>query len=95
MPTFRNQMRVKCELSLAEWANQLGSLDEFKSPPKWSRWSKPLYAFAVWALVLYWKIFFGEPMHNCSKLFLFNELICKSPSDASASGIHPSFLIST
>ena len=33
MPTFRNQMRVKCELSLAEWANQLGSLDEFKSPP--------------------------------------------------------------
>ena len=36
MPTFRNQMRVRCELSFAECANQLGSLGVFK-PPKWSR----------------------------------------------------------
>ena len=32
MPTYRNQMRVKCELSLAEWANQLGSFGRL-SPP--------------------------------------------------------------
>ena len=24
MPTFRNQMRVKCEFSFAEWASHLG-----------------------------------------------------------------------
>ena len=52
MSTFRNQMRLKCELSFAEWINQLGSLGALK-PPKWSRGSKSLYAFAVWALVLY------------------------------------------
>ena len=25
IPVFRNQTRVKCDLSFAEWANQLGS----------------------------------------------------------------------
>ena len=25
MPTFRNQMQVKCKLNDAEWVNQLGS----------------------------------------------------------------------
>ena len=28
MPTFRNQMRVKCKLKVAEWVNQLGSCEE-------------------------------------------------------------------
>ena len=36
MPTFRNQVRVKCELSFAEWANQLGSWGVFKLP-KWGQ----------------------------------------------------------
>ena len=27
MPTFRNQMRVKCKLNAAEWVNQLGSCE--------------------------------------------------------------------
>ena len=84
MSTFRNQMRVKCELSFAEWINQLGSLGALK-PPMWSRGSKSLYAFAVWALVLYWKFLFGEKIHNCRKVFFFNKLVYKS-SDASASG---------
>ena len=78
-----------------EWANQLGSLGAFKPTPKWSWGSKPLCTFAVWALVLYWKILFGEQIGNCSKVFLFNTLIYKSPSDASTSRIHSPFLIST
>ena len=84
MSTFRNQMRLKCELSFAEWINQLGSLGALK-PPKWSRGSKSLYVFAVWALVLYWKFLFREKIHNCRKVSFFNKLVYKS-SDASTSG---------
>ena len=32
MPTFTNQMRVKCEFSFAEWASHLGSWGHL-SPP--------------------------------------------------------------
>ena len=32
MPTFRNQIWVKCEISFADWANQVGSLEVFNPP---------------------------------------------------------------
>ena len=41
MPTFKNQMRVKCKLGFAEWVNQLESLGTLK-PINCSRGSKPL-----------------------------------------------------
>ena len=72
-----------------------GPISWLKRPPKCGRGSKSLRAFAVWALVLYWKILFREQIHNFCKVFLFNNLIYKFPSYASYSDIHPPVLIST
>ena len=70
------------------WASQPGIRTS-----KWGPGPKALKAYTIWALVLYWKIIFGEQIHNCSKIFLFNKLIYKSPSYASTRCIYPSFLI--
>ena len=83
-------MRVKCKLSGSISWGLVGAW------VKWGlgRWSNPLYAFAIWALVSYWKILFGKQSHNWSKIFFFNKLTYKSPSYASTPGIHRSLLIS-
>ena len=57
-------------------------------------WCLALKAYTTWALVLYWKLLFGKKIYNCRKIFLFNKLTYKSPSNASAPCIHLSFLIS-
>ena len=71
------------------WASQPGVRTSKRGPEP-----KALKAYTIWALVLYWKTIFGEQIHNCSKIFLFNKLIHKSLSYASTRCIHPSFLIS-
>ena len=88
-PRFRNQMRIKCELSFAECSNQPDVRNSKRGPE-----SKALKTYTTSALVLYWKILLGEQIHNWSKAFLFNKLIYISPSNASAPCIHPPFLIS-
>ena len=77
MPTFRNQIRVKCELNIVElvkglvsWGGVGGGTLEL---PKIDRGSKAL-GYPIWTLALNWKILFGEQIHNCSKSFLFNKL---------------------
>ena len=71
MPTFRIQMRVKFELSFAEWTNQLGSFGGRGGggwgvrTSKRSRGRNALKVYTIWVLVFYWKIFFGEQIHNC------------------------------
>ena len=57
--------------------------------------SKALKAYSTWALVLHWKILFGEQIHNCSNVFLFNKLTYKSLSNTLTSCIHPFVLISS
>ena len=69
MPTFRNQMRVKCELSFAAWGYQPDVRTSQRDPR-----SQALKVYPIWTLVLYWKILFGKQIHNCSKAFLFNKL---------------------
>ena len=71
------------------WASQPGVRTSKRGPGP-----KALKAYTIWALVLYWKTIFGEQIHNCNKIFLFNKLIYKSLSYASTRCIHPSFLIS-
>ena len=78
MPRSRNQVRVKCEPSFAEWVNQPGVRTS-----KRGQGSKALKAYIIWALVLYWKILFREQIHSYSKAFLFNKLTYKTPSYAS------------
>ena len=73
MPTFRNQMQVKCGISFAEWGNRAGVSASKRVPG-----SKALKAYTNWAVVLYWKILFGEQIHNCSNAFHFNILTYKS-----------------
>ena len=73
MPTFRNQMRVKCGISFAEWGNRPGVSASKRVPG-----SKTLKAYTNWTVVLYWKILFGEQILNCSKTFHFNILTYKS-----------------
>ena len=84
-------MWVKCEHSFAEWGNQPDVGTSKRGPG-----SKNLKAYTTFtlALVLSWKILFGEQIHSCSKAFLFNKLIYKSPSNSSAPYIYQSFLIS-
>ena len=90
MPTFRNQMWVKYKLKYKLcW---VGRPARRYGLQKGSRNIGPKDS-TIWALVLYWKILFGEQI-NCSKGFLFNKLIYKSLSHVSTPCIHPSFLIS-
>ena len=48
MPTFRNQMRVKCELNFADWGNQTDVRTSRRGPRP-----KALKAYTTWAIVLY------------------------------------------
>ena len=57
---FGNQMWVKCWLTLADWANQLGDFFFLGGGGGWGLWALspfPQVAFAIWVLVLYWKIY--------------------------------------
>ena len=86
-PTHRCQLlETKCEISFAECGNQPDVSTSKRVPG-----SKAPKAYTNWALVLYWKILFGEQIHNCSKVFHFNKLTYKSCFNSS---IHPSFPIS-
>ena len=89
MPTIRNQMQLKCELSFAECGSQPDVRTSKRGPG-----SKALKAYTTWALVLYWKMLIGEQIHNYSKAFLSNKLTFNSPSNVSTLCIHPSFLVS-
>ena len=53
-----------------------------------------LKTYTTWAVVLYWRLLFGKKIYNCRKIFLFNKLTYKYPSNASAPCIHLPFLIS-
>ena len=86
MPTFRNQMRVICKISFAEWGNQ-PDVSTSKGVPG----SKALKAYINWALVLFWKILLGEQIHNCSKAFHFNKLTDKSCFNSFHSSVLPHF----
>ena len=78
------------------WVHQSrGVLGAFKSPPKWTQGSEPLQTLVVWNLALYLKVLFSEQIQSCSKAFLFNKLIYKSPLYASTFGTYLYFLIST
>ena len=82
-------MRMKCELSFAECGNQPDIRTSKRGPG-----SKALKAYTTWVLVLYWKMLFGQQIHNCSKAFLFNKLTFNSPTNASTPCIYSSFLVS-
>ena len=86
MPTFRNQMQVKCGISFAEWGNRAGVSASKRVPG-----SKALKAYTNWAVVLYRKILFGEQIHNCSKAFHFNILTYKSYFNSFYSSALPQF----
>ena len=93
MLTFRNEMRVKCEFSFAEWNDQLRVLRV--SISKCSSGWKPLESFHYLGRVLYCNFLLGDQIHDCSRIFLFSKLTYKFSSYASTPDMHPSFLIST
>ena len=89
-PTFRNQTREKCKLNVADWVNQLGSCRVEGGV----RGQRPCDAYAIWILVLYYKILSGEQVLNCNKKFLLHKSTNKSLSYVSTPCTHSSFLIS-
>ena len=97
MPNFRNKIQGKCELNFAKWVSQFRSPWKGPTPHascKWGQGPKLLQPFAIYALVLFWKLLFENQIHDCSKAFLFSKLNCKCPSYASTPDIHPFFVIS-
>ena len=80
MPTFRNQMSVRCNLSFAEWNNQLRVLRNAASIPKWGPEPKPLENSHYLGRVLYYNVLFGDQIHDCGRTFLFGKLTCKFPT---------------
>ena len=91
MPTFRNEMRVKCKLNVAEWVNQLGSC-RVEGGVKGQRLCK-VSIFGALVLDLL-KDLVLRINAQLQQKYLFHKSRYKSPSYVSPPCTHSSFLIS-